>query len=147
MQTVNCEKIQISNLRSNETYTGYYWLSDADHPVILENQPITYTPVLNPFIIEGHLFSEKDNASISVRHIDGQYLIYKMFWETAMPEDIISEGTYTYLAGSSFKKSGIKTLRFRRYWQEHRRENCAGMAVLEPGPVGFIGFGKETGND
>ncbi len=147
MQNINCEKIQLSDLISTGTYTGYYWLSDADHPVILQNQPLTYTPVLNPFIIEGHLFSAKDNASISIRHIDGQYHIYRMSWLPDTPEDVITEEPYTYLAGSLFKKSGIRTLHFRRYWQEQNLENCGGMAVLVPGPVGFIGFGKETDND
>jgi CRISPR type III-associated protein (TIGR04423 family) len=146
MQEIICEKIQSPDQIPAGIYTGYCWLSDADRPIILENEPINYKPVLNPFIIEGHLFSEQDNVSICIRHIDGQYLIHKISWPRELPADRISENGHVYLAGARFRESGITKLKFRRYWAAQPRENCEGMSVLMPGPVGFIGFEKEKDN-
>ncbi|NWH03870.1 TIGR04423 family type III CRISPR-associated protein [Desulfobacter latus] len=147
MANTVCKKIDTLAPILSKAYTGYYWLSDADHPVILENRTIQYQPVLNPFIIEGRLFCDQENTSISIRHIDGQYLIYQIFWDQVASENEISEDQLSYLAASGLAAAGIKRLKFRRLWQDQKEKNCEDMRVLLPGPVGFIGFEMEENHD
>ena len=61
------------------SYEGYIWKSDESKPKILNNGTYDFTKIgINPFIVEGFLYSKDENFSISIRQIDGKYYITKI---------------------------------------------------------------------
>ena len=136
-------KLEIPNLE----YEGYIWFSDKDNPEIFDNVKVKETKFLkeielNPFIVEGNLYSKDKNISISIKHFDCGYVISEVKW------DIISDASESelkeYLANPVFKEFDIKKLKFRELWSEEPDELCEYLPVLVPTCVGFIGFNKEA---
>ena len=120
---------------SNLDYVGYYWLSDSDKPERiqsvqeLEKYEKDGEPT-NPFILEAALYSEDSNASVSVRHSDGRYLINE--FEISK----FQTANHSYLANASLSKN----INLTELWLEETDENCEDMKVLTKKAVVFTGF-------
>ena len=101
----------------------------------------------NPFIIEGYLYSESESQSISIKQIDGQYFISKIDLAGIdlknLPDDIFAQ--HCYLSDPAIFKlnNDFKYIKFVEYWESKPDDLCAGMQVLQPARIAFIGFSKE----
>ena len=123
-------------------FTGYYWLSDADEPVILNNETVDLAKYenSNPFIQEAYFADEL--LSYSIKHFDslGHIVIeseYNSF-------DIATE--HTYLADPAVVRAGLKNgleiskISFSQEWGDVEDDLCENMMVLQPAKIAFIGF-------
>ena len=122
------------------TYSGYVWMSDSPQPKVLRNEDfeLEIADDNNPFVVEAQLFSDK-NVSISVKYVDGKYIIQK-YENVNMDLESETESVKEYVANS--KIGG--TLVFLQYWEEVKDEEehptRCGMNELRPGKLVFVGF-------
>lgn len=148
------------------SYEGYLWMSDRSSPIVVnagqslgkieyEIHPVLYVfgtdsqpdenklnPLKseNPFIIEGYLFDAKNNISISIKHVDGKYMVKALDLST-LPE-LCEEQVFL-----SYRMEAIKKLIFKQVWREEKDEYCdwegnEKMQVLQPAEFVFVGFKK-----
>ncbi len=71
------QKINLSEIDQQQTYSGYIWYSDESKPVLLNNS--TFVPNFKQgirFIVEGHLVAQ--NTSYQIKNIDGAYHVAKI---------------------------------------------------------------------
>ena len=56
---------------------GYLWYSDQTEPETYNNKPVELIldEKRNHFIIEGQLYSDEEKKSISIKFIDGNYIV------------------------------------------------------------------------
>ena len=128
------------------TYDGYYWLSDANQPVVFERSALpsvlgNIDASQNPFIIEAQLFNPATGESFSINYIDGAYVVraYKVSAEDIMTARARKSDTIVLKRYIANRISG-KKLKFLQYWREVEDPLCAGMPVLQPAEMVFIGF-------
>ena len=134
-------------------YIGYLWYSDKEEPVIFENKKFSYKEDDN-FIIEGYLYSEDQNISISIKFIDGKYYITKIdlsSYDFNSDSENFSKHTYLTDAAIVNKNKEFKYINFVQYWKTQKDKLCANMEVLKPNWIAFVGFSKTRnengGND
>ncbi len=122
-------------------YQGYLWYSDTDTPRILNNEEYgqEIDDGANPFIVEGMLWCEITNMSISIRYIDGKYYA-KKYENVCVGEN---DDKVEYFANN---KIGNKKLKFIREWIAEPDKLCEGMPALRPGSLIFVGF-KNIGEE
>jgi len=117
-------------------YEGYFWLSDAKEPIVLNNQIYDYKTVgINPFVIEALLYCEKENISIQVQHT-GEYQIFE-YHLNDYPEASLLEKTYL-----PHRLEGVQKVKFKQIWLPEQDENCQGMDVMILKSIVFCGFLK-----
>lgn len=115
-------------------YEGYIWKSDQSKPdTILREFELELHDNENPFIIEGQLYCEEKNLSISIRYVDGKYIVNK-FNLSEVPEATEQE----YMA----EFEGVHGLKFKQLWKAESDLLCAGFEVLKPAGFVFVGFKK-----
>lgn len=143
-QTNELESILSNNpkeLFPGRKYLGYYWMSDEQEPVLVDgnfNPPLSG---VNPFIIESNLYA-KDDVSISIEHIDGQYQIGIVKWETNDLTIVVEEKYLTHrLQGIKGGENYGKSI-FARAWVPVQDPECEDMEVLQPAWRAFKGFVK-----
>ena len=120
----------------NNTYTGYYWLSDQEKPVKILNQKVDFESFnLIPFIIEALLIDEINNKSIHIIH-DGNYRIYEY------DLSLISNFETTSYEVIPFRFNGVERLKFLKVWMPERDENCENFETLKLKAIVFNGFKK-----
>lgn len=118
-------------------YEGYIWYSDQAEPKVLNNEEfeLKIDDDENPFIIEGQLYSPNKRLSISIKYIDGQYII---------KEKEIKSGDFNsvnvQIKEFHSNRMNGKKLRFLQYWEEREDYLCASMKVLQPTEFIFVGF-------
>ena len=118
------------------TYEGYYWMSDATEPVVLDGQewPTRLLEQHNPFVVEAQLVDKRNGKSYSIKYADGKPII--LCYDTqSLPDDenIIFEG----------KRMGGRLLNFIRRWRPEPDDLCEGMEVLRPAEQIFVGFSNQ----
>ena len=67
------KSIEAANIPEGN-YQGYYWLSDAQKPILLENGPIDQSIFMQgqvPFVVEANFFCQDKMISIQVKNRDG----------------------------------------------------------------------------
>lgn len=143
---MNTEKQSLHIPRGS--YVGYIWLSDEAKPIIipeqndrydLEQDGLDFSSDQNPFVIEGLLFDASRNLSITIKYVDGGYIVNEYSVDRLASSDF-KEVTY-----QSHRMDGRK-LKFRQYWEESEDEFCddpqeaRGMKTLRPGKLVFVGF-------
>ena len=118
---------------------GYLWWSDQQKPKVYQDEPIDITldDAKNPFVVEGQLFDKEEKKSYSIKYVDGRYLIKTYKVEEQDPTNPYND-TKSYLAN----RMGNRRLKFLRYWEEKKDENCMDMPVLTLTKNVFIGFEK-----
>jgi CRISPR type III-associated protein (TIGR04423 family) len=116
-------------------YQGYYWLSDREHPQLLQNSAeLAAFAETNPFIIEAMLWDEQQQRSIMITHTGTQQIF---------------EYNLATIAGRLEKKEyqahripGYSTICFDQLWQAEPDDNCNGMQVLKLKAHIFTGLKK-----
>lgn len=122
-------------------YEGYLWYSDAQEPQVIDQQEfeLSIADNHNPFIVEGQLCDVHNRHSISIKFVDGQYIIK----EYDFTEDDFSNPereVKTFLSN----RMGGKKLQFLQYWRAEPDPLCEEMAVLQSAALVFVGFDKNT---
>ena len=122
-------------------YEGYLWMSNEHEPRLFKSEAVVDAQLFslrNPFVVEGYLYHRATGVSLSIKYVDGQYLVYKL---RVKPSDIDSPDVdkIEYL---TFRMKGSKPLwaKFLRYWKEKPNDECLGMGVLEVEKEVFVGF-------
>lgn len=118
----------------NGNYQGYYWLSNAETPVMINGKIDSTQIKINPFIIEGMLWDEKAKKSIMITHT-GSYQIFEYDLNEIEGEMVEKE----YMA---HRLNGVSKVCFKQLWQAEKDANCAGadMKVLKMKAQIFVGF-------
>ncbi|MDE5998432.1 MAG: TIGR04423 family type III CRISPR-associated protein [Muribaculaceae bacterium] len=127
-------------------YDGYYWLSDANEPKVLEGSALpsalsNMDASQNPFIIEARLFNPATGDSFGINYIDGAYVVrsYKVS-EEDMKRAVAKKSDTIVLKRYIANRMPGKKLKFLQYWREVEDPLCAGMPVLQPAEMVFVGF-------
>ena len=121
-------------------YEGYMWYSDAKEPQIYDQEEKEWVIKEDekPFIVEGQLYDTENMKSISIKFVDGEYLV--------QTHDIDSldfnRANVDIKVFQSNRMNGRK-LRFLQYWNEKEDELCENMKVLVPSKRVFAGFVNE----
>lgn len=116
---------------------GYLWWSDREEPEIYDGKAldISIDETKNPFVVEGQIYDKEEKTSYSIKYVNGQYLINIYKVET-------SDFTNKDNEPKNFLSNRMdgRWLKFLRYWEEKKDENCMGMPVLAFTKNVFIGF-------
>ncbi len=118
-------------------YQGYIWYSDQTKPKTYNNEEFDGKELdnnENPFIVEAQLFDTVNLISYSIKYVDGRYICTE--YNLADYKDIEFE-ELSYVA---HRLDGVSTLHFRQYWRPEPDKQCAGMPVLQPKELVFVGF-------
>jgi len=133
------KKIDINDINFDLEYEGFYWYSNQQKPVLVLNQKITkgiFTTL--PFIVEGNLYSEEKNISISIKNIDGAYKVFQADVKDWLDEQITRN---EYLAHDLV---GINKIKMIHFWEESKEDALLeNMKTLIPAWQAFVGFIKK----
>ena len=81
----------------NARYQGYLWYSDQRQPEVYLGKTSVAELILdeskNPFIIEGNLYDAERQLSISIRFVDGKYIVTRYDLNTTSADE--SGGKYS----------------------------------------------------
>ena len=123
-------------------YIGYLWKSDQQKPEVLQGDKefcINLNDDETPFIIEGNLWNKDTLTTISIKFVDGKYII-KTY--TLTDEDLKNSDTITQKTFIPHRLEGVHLLKFMQFWKEEKDELCEGMITLVPDKLVFVGFGN-----
>lgn len=118
-------------------YEGYLWYSNAQSPQVIDKEEfeLTINDNHNPFIVEGQLCDVHNRHSISIKFVDGQYIIK----EYDFTEDDFSNPEIEVKTFLSNRMEG-KKLQFLQYWRAEKDPLCEHMEVLQSAELVFVGF-------
>jgi len=118
-------------------YQGYLWYSNKQTPRIINDKVfnLEIDDSENPFVIEGQLYDSDNKKSLSIKYVDGEYIIHSYDLET---KDFDSMNQKQYVSN----RMGGRMLKFVQHWTPQDDEFCEGMEVLQPSELVFIGFGE-----
>ena len=116
-------------------FEGYIWMSDETKARIIKGQFVSPKDI-NPFIVEGYLYSKSENRSISIRHTDKGYHIGEIDLNNLSNIQTSEECIKSHRIDSN------PALKFKQAWLAQEDPNCAGMEVLKPIWKAFVGFNK-----
>lgn len=121
----------------NEKFEGYFWLSNEDEPANLDGHLKEFKDSLQqeiPFVIEANFYNKTDNISISLRHVEGRYLITQI--------DLNKKGEGIKASdGLHFKAiKGFEEVKIINLWQAEPDDMLEGMEVMQPILSIFAGF-------
>ena len=116
---------------------GYLWWSDQQEPKVYQDEQIDIIldEAKNPFVVEGQLYDKEEKKSYSIKYVDGLYLINIYKVEAGDLTNMDNEPK-CFLSN----RMGGRWLKFLRYWEEKKDENCMDMPVLTFTKSVFIGF-------
>lgn len=121
------------------TFEGYLWWSDRQYPEVYTKEKTKTDLELNkdknPFIIEGQLYDSQKGYSVSIKYVDGKYIVN----EYDMQKDFVGEVVDHSYCGN--KMEGHNLL-FKTLWEPEEDPLCCGMKVLRATKVAFVGFEK-----
>ncbi len=127
---------------------GYLWYSDQTEPETYNNEPVELLldEKDNPFIIEGQLYSDEEKKSISIKFIDGEYVVktYDLSAHRFVSPDsaVMTEGgEEQYIANSRLNLS--QPLNFIRVWKTVKDNINDNWKTLRPTGLVFKGFGTK----
>lgn len=123
-------------------YEGYIWYSDSTSPEV--KHPNVQTDLAlddskNPFIVEGELWDSVNHESVSIRFVDGHYIVRPF---TVAEADLNGSETATIKSYLAQRMPGITRLKYLQYWKPIPDPWCEGMKALQPSDLVFIGFEK-----
>lgn len=127
-------KHQTLDTLPNLNYQGYIWLSDADKPIVLKNEPFDFSAIdINPFIIEALLYNEQKEVSVHIHHTDKYQITEYQLNQFDYAEVVETE----YLP---HRLDGVSKVKFKQIWLSQTEDNCQGMEVLNLKAIIFCGF-------
>ena len=94
--------------------------------------------VHNYLAYEIPLYHRATGVSLSIKYVDGQYLVYQHKVESSDEQ----HPDIDHIKYLTLRMSGSPTLwaKFLRYWKEKANDECLGMGVLEVEKEVFVGF-------
>lgn len=119
------------------SYEGYIWMSDESEPTVLHDETlkVSLENNKNPFCIEGFLLDKTHQKSISIKFVDGEYLIYE--YDIS---DIKDSTDFILYLPNRMNDKGVQRLRFFQDWVAEPDLFTEGMEVLRPAGLIFLGF-------
>lgn len=127
---------------------GYLWHSDQTEPETYNNKPVELIldEKINPFVIEGQLYSDEEKKSISIKFIDGKYVVKTYDLDAHKfinpDSDVMTEGEEEqYIANSRIELS--QPLNFIRVWKTINDTINDKWETLRPTGLVFKGFGTK----
>lgn len=120
----------------NSNYQGYLWWSDSTEPQVVNGEFGIELMSGNPFMVEGFLFDEDNQVSISVKYIDGAYYCCK-YHLPIQDAGICNDDQVEWLANFG---DGKLFLKFDRIWRPVPDAENYGYEVLEASELIFKGF-------
>lgn len=122
------------------TFEGYLWWSSEQYPEVhTKENPMTDLELNeneNPFIIEGQLYDSQKDYSISIKYVDGKYIVNKYDMKSDFVGDKVEVAKHLYRGN---KMKGLN-LCFKELWEPEKDPLCADMEVLKATKVAFVGF-------
>jgi CRISPR type III-associated protein (TIGR04423 family) len=130
------KKINISDIDFSINYQGYYWYSNAKHPIVVLNDKLSEKLFSRlPFIVEANFYSKENNLSITIKNIDGIYSLHQVNFN----DTIENQGTIDEYIVHDLE--GISKIRMLQYWEESEQDEfLENMSTLIPSWIAFIGF-------
>lgn len=135
--------ITIDEIDYSIGYEGYLWYSGENRPELINGRfdksyfdPLSRNVTDSLFIIEGNLYARDLKRSISIRFVDGQYLIHQADLANIDPEQ------FTPHKYKSHRLDGIQFVKMMQYWDETDDKLLEGMKTLVPAWTAFVGFVK-----
>ena len=128
-------------------YQGYLWYSDEQIPKVFDNEEVELEldDTVNPFVVEGQLYDMTEDRSISIKFIDGKYIINTYSGKARqfnnVSDENLTEGKIEQYAPSSRLSLGDKVLYFARIWVETEDVINDNWITLCPSGLVFKGFG------
>lgn len=131
-----------TDINFEANYEGYIWMSDSPKPDVLRHTNLDKSVFEqgNPFVIEGQLFDKENKKSLSIKYVDGSYLIHSY--------DVTNEEIEEEKKQKKYISNRIdnKKLKFIQRWRTQEDEFCEGMPSLQPAELVFVGFGDTNNN-
>ncbi len=132
---------EIINEVPRGSYSGYYWLSNAEKPVVVQGSfPEDILEKSLPFVVEANLWDDGAGHSISIRHNGEKHIIVRYNLNT--PQGF-EQHQVTFIA---HRLPGKGRAKFVELWREETDELCNGINTLKPYGRAFIGFEKPQVN-
>ncbi len=138
--------ITIDEIDYTVPYEGYVWYSGQPKPELIKDKfdKSYFAPLARPdslFIIEGNLWDEANKRSISIRNVDGQYLIYQADLADIKDEQLTSQTYKSHRLGNA---QDVQYVEMKQYWDEEEDKDklLEGMKTLVPTWTAFVGFVK-----
>lgn len=125
-------------------YEGYLWWSDATKPDIVSPDKLTEKNLIsddNPFIVEGELYDKVKGESITIRYVDGRYIVNTFKVEASHLNGSDHATLKEYFAQ---RMPHVQKLRYLQLWKAEKDSLCEGMETLCPSNLVFIGFVKDN---
>lgn len=117
-------------------FEGYYWYSDQASPVVIIDERVEQKIFTDlPFIVEANFYARKENTSISVKHIDGKYLIFKFDLNDL---ETNKHSVVKYIGHDLQSKDYLMVESWKEV--EDELQLLEGMKTLTPGWSAFMGF-------
>lgn len=135
----------------NARYQGYLWYSDQRQPEVYLGKTSVAELILdeskNPFIVEGNLYDAERQLSISIKFVDGKYIVTRYDLNTTSADESVSEEHF--LTNSRIRQSAgtdkadeCGTSVYKRIWKAIPDALNGGRKVLKPHGLAFAGFRK-----
>jgi len=117
------------------TYTGYYWLSNAESPHQVNKKfDENLLKMGIPFIVEAALYDEITKTSILIKHDGAQHeMVQYNLNEMEGYECLVIEI-------ETHRLDGAPAARFMQIWKEEPDALCENMKTLKPYAQIFTGF-------
>ncbi len=123
-------------------YQGYIWYSNKKEPRVFNNEEfeLEIANNENPFIVEGQIYDNENRISISIKYVDGKYIVnkYEVKDEDFKHPNVVRR---EFLPNRMDK---VEKLCFLEYWKPQEDSLCENMKVLQPAELVFIGFNNEN---
>lgn len=126
------------NIKGN--YEGYLWMSNESQPKLYRDDSSAEIKLIdgeNPFVIEGNLFDKKSGESISIKFVDGHYIVTRFHVDA---QDLKGSDRATVKEYIAQRITGVAKVRYLQYWDIVKDILCDGMETLRPWNMVFIGF-------
>lgn len=130
----------------NKNLQGYYWLSDATKPVVVDkSHPLDSTEIEEylredslPFVIEAHFYCASDHCSLQIKNVDGQCYIRKIDL-TDLPEAQLEQRRYM-THDIKDKENNYRYYQVIEAWEEIEDPLLDDLPTLRPAWTAFKGF-------
>lgn len=116
-------------------YTGYYWLSNSEFPVVVSGA--FDNSILNnklPFIVEAGLYNVAENTAVMIHHNGKANVIFQ--YNLSLENGVRNQEVCYEVQ----RLERIPAAKFFQIWKEEADALCAGMNVLKPYARVFAGF-------
>ena len=131
------QKISIADIPDHK-FEGYYWYSNAEEPQVIGEEKIDVSIFTKlPFVIEANFYAKKENVSIQVKNIEGNYQVYCCNLNE-LPENNHCE-RQEYIAHDL---GSVEKYIMLEAWEEKEDELLEDMKTLVPAWTAFVGFVK-----